>query len=159
MLDEFAWGRKDAKNVNECGTPMTSIPTGNKYVEHLTAMGMSEEEIVALASIESFAVLQRPDHSRWSSHPKFETYYYKELLTSTSDVELPHKGLLLNTPALRLHAEKFAESKEDYDTSLKSGLVKLFDYGHEDLYDIESFLLDDPDFKLRFPEHVVEGFA
>jgi hypothetical protein len=71
---------------------------------------------------------------------------------SSSD-SLPHKDALTNTPALRTHVENFAENKQDYHDSLKTGFVKLCDLGHagDELIDIEYFLNDEPNSKLRFP--------
>ena len=153
MLDEFAWGRRDAKAAGDCGSAPQSVPSD--YHGHLSKMGLSDQEIVALASIETFSVLRNPSHSKWSEHPRFDNFYYKQLLTS-SNSDLPHSGLLLNTPALRGHVEKFAESKADFHNHFKNGLVKLVDYGHDGLQDVESFLNDDPNFKLRFTERVID---
>lgn len=75
MLDSFAYGRKDAKNISECG-PLSSFPTPSTYVEMLKLKGFSDEEVVALASVEAFGVYQNPSHTRWSSFPKFDSYYY-----------------------------------------------------------------------------------
>lgn len=76
MLDEFMYGRRDAQSADECGK-LESVPTSSTYVSNLQAKGFSDEEIVALASVEAFGVLRDPNQARWSSHPKFDTYYYK----------------------------------------------------------------------------------
>ena len=75
-------------------------------------------------------------------------------MTSRAD-DLPHKDALTNTPELRVHVENFAENKKEYDENLKSGFVKLCDLGHQgdQLMDIEYFLNDDVNSKLRFPSH------
>jgi hypothetical protein len=38
---------------------------------------MTDEEIVALASVEAFGVFMDPSQERWSSHPTLDNYYYK----------------------------------------------------------------------------------
>ena len=153
MLDEFAWGREDASSASECGKAPESVPSD--YHGHLSQIGLSDEEVVALASIEAFSVLRNPSHSRWSEHPKFDNFYYKQMLAS-SNSDLPHQSLLLNTPDLRSHVENFAENKTDFHTHFKNGFVKLCDNGHDGLNDIETFLHDDPNFKLRFTERTLD---
>jgi catalase (peroxidase I) len=150
MLDDFVFGRKDAKNAGECGS-VKNVPSESNYVSHLTNLGFSEKEIVALASVESFGIHRDPKQSRWSSHPKFETYFYKQLLTSAD--HMPHKEALLGTASLKETVEQFAENKAEYDKSFKAAFVKLCDLGHSStsLIDVEHFLHDDPSFKLRFP--------
>lgn len=150
MLDDFSFGRKDAATASECGS-IKNVPSEKNYVSHLTTLGFSEKEIVALASIESFGIHRDPKQSRWSSHPKFETYFYKQLLTSSDP--LPLKEALLGSPSLKETVEHFAENKADYDKSFKEAFVKLCDLGHSSdrLVDVEMFLHDDPSFKLRFP--------
>jgi|TARA_B110000285_G_C14841641_1_gene475645 hypothetical protein len=76
MLDELLYGRKDAKSVDQCGK-LESVPSSSNYVSNLQAKGFTEEEIVALASVEAFGVCRDPEQARWSSHPKLDTYYYK----------------------------------------------------------------------------------
>ena len=144
------FGRKDAKNAGECGS-VKNVPSESNYVSHLTNLGFSEKEIVALASVESFGIHRDPKQSRWSSHPKFETYFYKQLLTSAD--QMPHKEALLGTASLKETVEQFAENKAEYDKSFKAAFVKLCDLGHSStsLIDVEHFLHDDPSFKLRFP--------
>lgn len=75
MLDEFAYGRKDATSAGECGSN-TPIAQGS-YVANLQAKGFSDEEIVALASVEAFGVMRDPEQARWSTFPKFDNFYYK----------------------------------------------------------------------------------
>jgi len=123
MLDEFVFGRQDADSASECGSP-DSLPAEGSYSSHLQSLGLAESEVVAMASVDAFNVVRDPSQARWSTHPKFDTFYFKELLNSSSDVSLPHKQELLSGP-LREHVELFAESKKDYDASFKSGFVKL----------------------------------
>ena len=60
MLDELLYGRKDAQSVDQCGK-LESIPTSSNYVSNLQAKGFTEEEIVALASVEAFGVCRDPE--------------------------------------------------------------------------------------------------
>jgi hypothetical protein len=111
MLDEFSWGRQDATDASECGSLV--IPTGNEYVSNLRANGLSDQEIVALASVEAFGVVRDPEYAEKSIYSKFDTYYFKELLSQSSSQELPHREALVNTD-LREHVEFFAENKIEY---------------------------------------------
>ena len=58
--------------------------------------------------------------------------------------------MLTQTPALKEHVEKFAESSSEFHEEFKSGFVKLVDHGHSSLHDVERFLDDDVNSKLRF---------
>ena len=80
MLDEFAWGRKDATSEAECGS-LDNVPQPNGYIQRLDSLGFDSNEIVALATCESFGIDQNAAHARWSSHPKFNNHLYKSLLT------------------------------------------------------------------------------
>jgi len=80
MLDEFAWGRKDATSEAECGS-LDLVPQPNGYIKRLGDLGFDSNEIVALATCETFGVSRNAARSRWSSHPKFNNYLYKSLLT------------------------------------------------------------------------------
>ena len=59
ILDNFAYGRKDAVSVEECGGSFETPSEGN-YVSKFESLGFSSEEIVALASIEAFGKFQNP---------------------------------------------------------------------------------------------------
>ena len=80
MLDEFAWGRKDATSEAECGS-LDNVPQPNGYIQRLGDLGFESSEIVALATCESFGIDQNASHARWSSQPKFNNHLYKSLLT------------------------------------------------------------------------------
>jgi len=51
------------------------------------------------------------------------------------------------------HVQKFADDKAAFHTTFKKSFVKLCDLGNqpEELVDVEYFLMDDPNNKLRFP--------
>jgi hypothetical protein len=122
-------------------------------VTHLGNNDFTEKEIVALASIEAYGIVKNPVSSRWSTHPRFENFYYKELLTSSQD--LPHKDALVNSAILRPHVENFAENKLEYHKNLKTGFVKLCEQGHDpsDLAPIDEFMNDDPRFNLQYVKY------
>ncbi len=147
MLNEYAYGRQDA-SVNECGS--TEIPSGSSLVQFYESNGFSEQEIVALASIEAFGDVRNPESMKLSSHPRLDSYYFQQLLTSGQD--LPLKDALVNSTTLRPHVENFAENKKEYHASLKSGFVKLCDLGstHEQLIDVDYFLEDDTNYALNW---------
>ena len=83
MLDEFGYGRKDSTSA-----PAMTPVTESNYVSNLQSKGFSDEEIVALASVEAFGVHRDPEQARWSSHPKLDTFYYKEVLKNAQGVPL-----------------------------------------------------------------------
>lgn len=85
---------------------------------------------MALASVEAFGVVRNPEHARWSSHPKLDNFYYKELLSSKTGLVLPHRDTLINSTELRSHVEAFAESNKDYYEAFQSGFVRLSCLGH-----------------------------
>ena len=60
--------------------------------------------------------------------------------------------------ALENHTEiitSFAEDKKIYNANLKSGFVKMCDFGNDatQFTDISDFLLDDPNNQLRYMTH------
>lgn len=82
MLEDFAYGRVDATSESQSGK-IDGIPSPNNYIARLESLGLTTEEIVAVANIESFGVHRDPDQARWSAHPKFDNYFYKSLVTSS----------------------------------------------------------------------------
>eukprot|EP00351_Strombidinopsis_sp_SopsisLIS2011_P005311 CAMPEP_0116881438 /NCGR_PEP_ID=MMETSP0463-20121206/13555_1 /TAXON_ID=181622 /ORGANISM="Strombidinopsis sp, Strain SopsisLIS2011" /LENGTH=158 /DNA_ID=CAMNT_0004533393 /DNA_START=220 /DNA_END=696 /DNA_ORIENTATION=- len=112
-LDEFVWGRKDATQA-DLGN-VDNIPTENNYRSNMEAKGFTNEEIVALASVEAFSVVQDPAKVRWLSNPVISNYYYKALLTGQDD--LPLQNALLNDADLKEYVDKFAEDNKEYFAS------------------------------------------
>ena len=58
------------------------IPSESNYKSNLESKGFTEGEIVAIASIPSFGVLQNPEKLKITKHPKFDNYYYKQVLSA-----------------------------------------------------------------------------
>ena len=67
---------------------------------------------------------------------------------------MPLKDALVNSSELRPHVENFAENQKEYHANLKTGFVKLCDFGQkaEALTDIDYFLEDDPNYKLSYEQ-------
>ena len=107
MLDDFFYGRKDAASAGECH-PLSNIPTANNYVECLKEKGFTDEQIVALTSVEAFGIVQDPAHVSGSIFPRFTNHYYKSLLSSSDADQLPHARALLGSEDLRTIVEKYA---------------------------------------------------
>ena len=150
MLDEFAFGRKDANSVEEAGD-YQSIPThgsSTQFVSYLKERGFSDEEIVALASVEAFGSVNDPKRAQLSSFPVLDNFYYKQLLTvSDKDAgSLPHYKELNSSQDLIQIVQKYADSQGEYHKTFKQAFVKLCDigYAYDDLEDIEGFLVDAP---------------
>lgn len=99
---------------------------------NLKQNNFSDEAIVALASVEAFGTVRSPDNARWSIYPKFDNFYYQELLNSKSTQNLPHRDVLLNNPELRPFVEKFAASKADFFDAFQPAFLRLSVLGHED---------------------------
>ena len=95
MLEDFAYGRADVESESQAGNA-EGVPSANNYVSRLESLGLSTEEIVAVANIESFGVHEDPNHSRWSSHPKFDNYFYKSLVTQSGNDHPLHDALMGN---------------------------------------------------------------
>lgn len=128
------------------------MPSTSSYVDNLRSKGFSDAEIVALASVEAFGVVQDPEHARWSNFPKLDNYYYKQLMAG--DDSMPLKSALNSSPELVAVVDQFAQDKAEYHKTFKVAYVKLCNLGHDEstLVDIEELLYEDPRNKLRFPE-------
>lgn len=112
-LNEFIWGRKDATEA-DLGN-VENIPTENNYRSNMEAKGFTNEEIVALASVEAFGVVEDQAKARWLANPIISNYYYKALLTGQDD--LPLQRALLNDAELKEFVDKFAEDNKAYFAS------------------------------------------
>ena len=108
MLDDFFYGRRDAASVSDCN-PLSNIPTADNFVDNLKLKGFTDEQIVALSSVEAFGVVEDPTHAANSIFPKFSNYYFKKLLTSSDSDNLPHARALLGSEDMRTIVEKYAE--------------------------------------------------
>ena len=113
------------------------MPNTSNYVDNLKAKGFSDAEIVALASVEAFGVVQEPEHARWSSFPKLDNYYYKQLMAG--DDSMPLKTALNSSPELVAIVDQFAQDKAEYHKTFKVAYVKLCNLGTDadSLIDIE----------------------
>ncbi len=80
VLGEIVYGRKDAKDVSECGS-IEDIPNESNYRSNLLAKGFTDDEIVALASVESFGIVKDPKEKDISIYPKLSNFFYKEVLS------------------------------------------------------------------------------
>ena len=108
MLEDFFYGRKDAASVSECN-PLSNIPTPNDFAENLKQKGFTDEQIVALSSVEAFGIVEEPLQTGGSIFPKFSNYYFKKLLTSSDSDNLPHARALLGSEDYRTIVEKYAQ--------------------------------------------------
>ena len=79
ILPDITYGRKDAQNESEAGD-VKNIPKQGEYRSNLKAKGFSDDEIVALASVEAFGEVWDPKKLDTSKYPKLDNYYYKQLL-------------------------------------------------------------------------------
>ncbi len=87
ILNDFAYGRKDVTKESEVGDTKL-IPNASNYKENLRAKGFSDEEIVALASIEGFGIITDPKQASVSKYPKLDNYLYKTILSGSTQFTL-----------------------------------------------------------------------
>lgn len=80
ILRDIDYGRKDATSEAESGDA-SNIPNESNYKTSLASRGFTNDEIVALASIEAFGLIRDPVKADNSKYPKFDNFYYKQLAT------------------------------------------------------------------------------
>src|SRR4051794_29229592 len=71
VLREMRYGRVDVRNEREVGDP-NLIPNASNYKDSLKARGFENDEIVALASIETFGTHVDPRKADASKYPKLD---------------------------------------------------------------------------------------
>ena len=144
ILDELAYGRQDAKSEAEAGDASKIPAVGQSYVSNLKAKGFDGQEIVALASIEAFGTVCDPKRRDTSKYPKLDNFYYKQLLTSGSDVVLQRE--LTSDAELKAVVEKFAQDQKAYHEAFGQAFIKLTNLGHDEetLTNVENLLEDHP---------------
>ena len=90
--------------------------------------GLTTEESLAVMSLEHFGLVRDPKQARWSEHPKLGNFIYKEMLRKPDCLGPDWQK------ALEHHNEiitQFAEDKKVYNANLKSGFVKMCDWGSD----------------------------
>lgn len=130
---------EEAGDVNQ-------IPTADNYKSNLSAKGFDNDEIVALASVETFGIVKDPKKLDSSKFPKLDNYVYKTLLTQQTPSEVANA--LNQDSELKEIIQKFADDQTAYKQAFGSAFTKLIHLGHDidDLTDIDS-LIDDHKFK------------
>lgn len=141
MLIDWKFGRKDVKDANMIGS-VDLIPSGNNFKDNLRAKGFENEEIVALASVQTFGVVQDPKQKDVSKYPKLDNFAYKQALVKPTQVlEL---DALAKDSELNELVKKFAEDQKAYHAAFKSAFLKMIDLGQdEDNLTNIGYLLDD----------------
>ena len=61
MLEDFAYGRADSSSESQCGN-VDGVPDSNNYVSRLESLGLTTEEVVAVANVESFGTHRDPEN-------------------------------------------------------------------------------------------------
>ena len=144
ILDDLSYGRQDAKSEGESGDVAKIPSAGNNYVSNLKAKSFDGQEIVALASIEAFGQVWDPKKRDTTKYPKLDNFYYKQLLTSGSDVVLQRE--LTSDADLKAVVEKFAQDQKAYHQAFGQAFIKLTNLGHDEdsLTNVENLLEDHP---------------
>eukprot|EP00350_Pseudokeronopsis_sp_OXSARD2_P005418 CAMPEP_0170550538 /NCGR_PEP_ID=MMETSP0211-20121228/8603_1 /TAXON_ID=311385 /ORGANISM="Pseudokeronopsis sp., Strain OXSARD2" /LENGTH=115 /DNA_ID=CAMNT_0010857155 /DNA_START=319 /DNA_END=663 /DNA_ORIENTATION=+ len=112
---------------------MKNLPNEGNFKANLEGKGFTDGEIVAIASLESFGILNNPEKAAYTKYPKLDNYYYKQVLSATSDKHPKYSDQLLADPSLKEFTEKFAESEKAFKGELGSALRKMSVLGHEEL--------------------------
>ncbi len=127
ILSDISYGRKDATSESEAGD-VKQIPTiGSNYVSNLKAKGFDNNEIVALAAVEAFGVVWDPKKRDTSKYPKLDNFFYKQLLSSGSDVVLQRE--LTSDADLKAIVEKYAQDQKAFHDSFGQAFIKLTNLG------------------------------
>jgi hypothetical protein len=77
LIKRLEFGRKDAQSDADSSSNVHS--NDQEMQQRLSNCGFSEEEATALAYINAFGAVQDPAHSRHSTHPKFDNFFFKQL--------------------------------------------------------------------------------
>jgi hypothetical protein len=148
ILDDISYGRVDAKNESEAGSP-SQIPSAfdGNYTSALKAKGFDNDEIVALAAVEAFGCAWDPKKKDSSKYPKLDNYYFKRLLDPSSGVVL--QAELTGNADLKAIVEKFAQDEKAYHATFGKAFLKLSDLGQdtENLTNVEHLLEAHPYYK------------
>ena len=147
LLDEFQFGRIDVSE-KEVGD-VSNIPTASNFHESLKKRGFSDDEIVALASLETFGEFNDPKRQEVSNWPRLDNYLYKQLLVGPNQ-KLKLQNALLNQQELKTFVEKFAQDQAAFHSSFSTAFVKLINLGvdSESLQHVDQLLEDDPNLTL-----------
>ena len=139
MTLDWKYGRKDVKNASQAGD-VNQIPTGSNFKENLRGKGFENEEIVALASIQTFGLIQDPKKSDISKFPKLDNFVFKHALTKGTNSQ--EMDAVARDNELNEIVKKFAEDNKAYHQSFKAAFVKMINLGHDeaDLNEIESLM-------------------
>jgi hypothetical protein len=142
LLNSWAYGRKDVTNESEAGS-VELIPKESNFRSNLQAKGFTDDEIVALASVEAFGVVWDPIKKDTSKYPKLDNYYYKQISTGKNVVL---SGPLTKDQDLKTIVEKYAADEKAYHEAFGRAFLKLVNLGHEDeqLTNVEHLLVDHP---------------
>ena len=140
ILSDITYGRKDAKSESEAGDVKQIPVIGSSWVSNLKAKGFENNEIVALASVEAFGIVWDPKKKDTSKFPKLDNFFYKQLLTGSSNVLLQRE---LTTDAdLKAIVEKYAQDQKAFHDSFGTAFVKLSNLGQaeDELVNVETLL-------------------
>lgn len=143
MLNSITYGRIDATTEKEAGD-VKQIPRQGEYRKNLQAKGFTDDEIVALGSLDAFGEVWDPKKRDSSKYPKLDNYYYKQLLTG--DAKIVHQREFTTDADLKSLVDKFAQDEKAYHAAFSSAFIKLSLLGHESdaLNHVETLLNDHP---------------
>ncbi len=152
MLVDWKYGRQDVKDASKLGS-VDLIPNASNFKDNLRAKGFDNDEIVALASVQTFGVVQDPKKVDASKFPKLDNYAYKQVLLRPTQVK--ELDSIAIDSELHEVVKKFAEDQKAYHKSFESAFLKLIYLGQEEdnLTDI-GHLLEDYPYKHFIPSHL-----
>lgn len=77
VLNEFAYGRKDISSSDKAIGDVSNIPNASNYRSNLQAKGFTDEEIVALASLEALGHLHDPELGKTTYFDKLDNRFFQ----------------------------------------------------------------------------------
>lgn len=149
-FEDFAYGRKET-TVQDAGS-VANIPSPSNYKSNLQAKGFSNEEIVALASIDALQALHAPTLGQTTYFEKLDTSFYKLVGSNSAPGSLQALAQTLSSDVeLKTIVDQYAQDKVVFQKHLGESFIKLINLGHEaeELTNIENLIQTTPFYKYK----------
>lgn len=147
VIDDFAYGREDVTSKTQ--GRVENIPTHANFKQNLQAKGFTNEEIVALASIEALEAINAPTLGQTSFFETLDNSLYKLVGSNSVPASLQGLSHALSDAELKPIVDQFAQDKKAFSEHLGQGFLKLTNLGHEELQNIENYIPHHPFYKYQ----------
>eukprot|EP00347_Sterkiella_histriomuscorum_P007029 403350518 len=144
ILNDFTYGRKEISHSNELGS-VDNIPTAKNYRSNLQAKGFTDDEIVALASLEAIGHIHDPELGKTTYYEKLDNSFYQQInLGKAQNVAVA--STLTGDAELKAIVDKYAQDRKAFNQNLGTAFLKMIDLGHssEELIHIETLMEHHP---------------